>query len=673
MRPSPPADTLQSDAPKWHNASGGGVAVPALSTPPISAMKRAQMRQQADRALIAIAVGFLLLAASVLGTAWLAERQHQAFQLVRHTLEVENRLSAVLSDLQDAETSVRGYAINRQEDFLEPYTEAAVALPQELDALDAEIRDNPRQRASMARLRPLAAQRMAMFAESVARLRGGQSLDDLKAHYGDQGRHLGRELRGLIGQMRNEEARLLALRSQAATDRTQLVTVGLIVSALATLLLGGFAFMDGRRRLSQALAAADVQKAVNAELKAEAAQREAAESQVRQMQKMESLGQLTGGVAHDFNNMLAIVLGSLELAKRRLKGGEDPRVLQAIDNAVEGAERAAQLTQRLLVFSRQSPLEPRVLDFNKLVGGMSELLRRTIGEQLKVETVLAGGLWRVRVDPGQLEAAVLNLCVNSRDAMPEGGRLTIETANAHLDDAYAEVNAEAQAGQYVMVSVTDTGIGMPADVAERAFDPFFTTKGAGRGTGLGLSQVHGFIRQSGGHVKIYSEPGVGTTVKLYLPRHYGQDAVHDVGEAAALAAPRGRPEEIVLVVEDEERVRHLTVDGLRELGYTVVQAADANQALAVLELQPRVDLLFTDIVMPDMNGRKLADLAREKRPDLKVLYTTGYTRNAIVHNGVLDPGVSLLQKPFTLERLARKVRQELDAAPEATGTEPSSA
>ena len=356
--------------------------------------------------------------------------------------------------------------------------------------------------------------------------------------------------------------------------------------------------------------------------------------------------------------MLAIVLGSLDLAKRRLKG-DVVKAEACIDNAIEGAQRAAQLTGRLLAFSRQQPLEPRALDANKLVGGMSELLRRTIGENLWVETVLAGGLWRTYADAAQLESAILNLCVNARDAMPDGGKLTIETSNAHLDDAYAATHGDVAAGQYVMVSVTDTGTGMPADVIERAFDPFYTTKGVGKGTGLGLSQVHGFVKQSGGHVKIYSESGVGTTVKIYMPRHLGAEEIVEA-PAEVTATPRAQGEEIILVVEDEERVRHISVDTLRELGYTVVQASDAAQALSVLTMQPRVDLLFTDIVMPGMNGRLLAEQAADAWPGIKILYTTGYTRNAIVHNGVLDANVALISKPFTVEQLAVKVRQVLD-------------
>ena len=291
---------------------------------------------------------------------------------------------------------------------------------------------------------------------------------------------------------------------------------------------------------------------------------------------------------------------------------------------------------------------------------MSELLRRTIGETIRFETVLAGGLWPAFIDASQLESAVVNLCVNARDAMPDGGRLTIETANCHLDDDYAAQHAEVSAGQYVMVSVSDTGDGMPADVIERAFDPFFTTKEVGKGTGLGLSQVYGFVKQSGGHVKIYSEPGVGTVVKLYLPRHFGvAEAAQGAREAAEL--PRAVGDEIVLVVEDEEKVRHMSVDALRDLGYIALHAGDADEALALLDENPGVALLFTDIVMPGMNGRRLADAAREKRPEIKILYTTGYTRNAIVHNGVLDHDVHFLPKPFTVAQLAVKVRAVLDA------------
>ncbi len=405
-------------------------------------------------------------------------------------------------------------------------------------------------------------------------------------------------------------------------------------------------------------------EASNRTLVAEMRGREEAESQLRQMQKMEAVGQLTGGIAHDFNNMLAVVIGGLNVISRRLKRG-DHDVQRFIDAAIEGATRAATLTQRLLAFSRQQPLAPEPVDANKLVASMSDMLRQTLGSGVRLETVLSDGLWRTHADMSQLENALLNLAVNARDAMPDAqdggtGRLTIETANTDLDETYARLNQGVRPGQYVMVAVSDNGSGMPAEVIAKAFDPFFTTKEVGKGTGLGLSQVYGFVKQSGGYVKIYSEPGEGTTIKIYLPRFHGEEE-SPIGEAAkpSLDLPQGNPRQIILVVEDEEALRLISVDGLRELGYTVRHADGGAAALRVLDSQPDVALLFTDIVMPDMNGRRLADEAQRRRPGLKVLFTTGFTRNAVVHNGMLDPGTNFLPKPFTLQQLAAKVREVL--------------
>ncbi|ADX48075.1 PAS/PAC sensor hybrid histidine kinase [Paracidovorax avenae ATCC 19860] len=422
-------------------------------------------------------------------------------------------------------------------------------------------------------------------------------------------------------------------------------------------------FQDVTQRHRAERALRDLNEALEQRVALEVAERLRTEEALRQAQKMEAVGQLTGGIAHDFNNMLAVVLGSLELLDRRFAAGE-PRARRHIDAARGGARRAAQLTQRLLAFSRRQPLSPVPLDANQLVAGMSDMLRHALGGAVRLETVLAGGLWRIHADRNQLESVILNLAVNGRDAMgalADGGRLTIETANAHLDDRYAAEHLGVAPGQYVLIAVTDTGTGMPPEVIAKAFDPFFTTKEVGKGTGLGLSQVYGFIKQSGGHVKIYSEVGEGTTVKVYLPRMVNA-IEEDAGPVAPPPLPLGDAQEVVLVVEDEAAVRQFSVEALRELGYRVLEADGAAAALKLIDAHPEIDLLFTDVVMPDVNGRKLAEEALRRRPGLKVLFTTGYTRNAVVHNGVLDAGVHLLGKPYTLEDLAQRVREALDAS-----------
>ena len=397
------------------------------------------------------------------------------------------------------------------------------------------------------------------------------------------------------------------------------------------------------------------------ELEAQIHERELAEDKFRQMQKLESVGQLTGGIAHDFNNMLSIIIGSLDMAMRR-SDGAGPAMIRNIDNAMDGAQRAATLTRRLLAFSRQQTLSPEVIDANKFVAEICELLRRTLGEGVEIETILAGGLWRTHADAGELSNAVVNLAVNARDAMIGQGRLTIETANGHIDDAYHAANGEAAPGQYVVISVTDTGAGMTDAIKARVFDPFFTTKEAGQGTGLGLSQVYGFVKQSGGHVQIYSEVGTGTTIKLYLPRWIGGAGERRPDDSLideTFPAPTGKT---VLACEDDEGVRRVTVEALRELGYVVLEAATPDAALAYIEAGEHVDVLFTDVVMPGMTGRALAERVLAARPHVRVLYTTGYTRNAIVHNGMLEPGVALLQKPFTVSQLSRRLRDVLAAS-----------
>ncbi len=384
-------------------------------------------------------------------------------------------------------------------------------------------------------------------------------------------------------------------------------------------------------------------------------ERVAAEEQMRQSQKMQAIGKLTGGVAHDFNNLLAVIAGNLDLALER---GGDERIVKLLEPARRAAERGSTLTKSLLAFARQQPLSPQVSDLNSLARDMTELLRRTLPSNIGIEFVGGAGLWKTEVDPGQLQNALLNLVVNARDAMPDGGRLTIETQNARIDADYAAAH-DLTAGQYVLLAVSDTGIGMPAEVVARAFEPFYTTKGVGEGTGLGLSMVYGFARQSGGHVAIYSEVGSGTTVRVYLPRWISQEA------ATAPAAERATPlahNETVLVVEDDTDMRFIAVTMLQSLGYTVLEAPTGAKALDVLDANPSVALLVTDVVLAgSMNGRRLAEEALTANPQLKVLFMSGYTEDAIVHHGRLEQGVHFIQKPFRKPDLAAKAREALDS------------
>lgn len=381
------------------------------------------------------------------------------------------------------------------------------------------------------------------------------------------------------------------------------------------------------------------------------------EAQLSQSSKMEAIGQLTGGIAHDFNNLLTVVLGNAEALTDELTNLPELRDMAAI--TANAALRGAELTSRLLAFARKQTLRPQVMDVSQLIQGMDSLLRRTLPENIVIEIVHAGGLWKTEVDPGQLESAVLNLALNARDAMPGGGALTIEIANAALDDDYVASEPGLVAGQYVLIAVTDTGRGIAPDNLELIFQPFFTTKEVGKGTGLGLSMVYGFVKQSGGHITVYSEVGEGTAIKLYFPRSH---APQEAGAARGGHRDLKGGTETVLVVEDDRLVRQHVIAQLKALGYRVFEAADARSALDILQQTPDIALLFTDVVMPGgMGGRELSEAALNLRPDLKVLFTSGYTENSIVHNGKLDPGVELLSKPYRREQLAQKLRKILDA------------
>lgn len=398
---------------------------------------------------------------------------------------------------------------------------------------------------------------------------------------------------------------------------------------------------------------AKVTRDITERREAEAALQQAQATMIRS-QKLKAIGQLTGGVAHDFNNLLQVISGSLQLLSKDIAG--NARAEMRVQSALAGVARGSKLASQLLAFARRQPLEPRVVNAGRLIKGMDEMLRRALGGEIEVETVIAGGLWNSLVDPDQLENAILNLAINARDAMNGEGRLTIEASNAFLDDEYVRQHDELSAGQYVMIAVTDTGTGIPPDILERVYEPFFTTKAEDKGTGLGLAMVYGFLKQSGGHVKIYSEVGAGTTVKLYLPREIAS-------EDAPVAAPSGEikgGEETVLVVEDDDEVREVAVSMLTELGYRVVKARDAASALVVVDSGIPIDLIFTDVMMPGtLRSPELARKVKERLPDVAVLFTSGYTQNAIVHGGRLDPGVDLLAKPYTREALARKIRHVL--------------
>jgi PAS domain S-box-containing protein len=408
-----------------------------------------------------------------------------------------------------------------------------------------------------------------------------------------------------------------------------------------------------RRRAEQDL------RALAASLESQVAARTQAlmetEAALRQSQKMEAVGQLTGGLAHDFNNLLTGISGSLELLRTRVAQGRLGDVDRYITTAQGAASRAAALTHRLLAFSRQQTLEPKATNVNRLVAGMEELIRRTVGPAVSVEVVGSAGLWNILADPGQLENALLNLCINARDAMPDGGKLTVETGNRWLDERGARTR-ELPPGQYVSLCVSDTGTGMTPEIIAKAFDPFFTTKPTGQGTGLGLSMIYGFARQSGGQVRIYSEVGQGTMVCLYLPRHHGNEEPQAPGEPER--APRAAQRGTVLVVDDEPSVRMLVVDVLEELGYRAVEAEDGPSGLRIVDSDIRIDLLVTDVGLPGgMNGRQVAEAARAVRPDLKVLFITGYAENAVLSHGHLTPGMHVLSKPFAMDTLASRIER----------------
>jgi signal transduction histidine kinase/CheY-like chemotaxis protein len=592
-------------------------------------------------------------------------RAAEAEKSVNRTIEIRQLARDLLTIVLNAETGIRGFLLSGDETFLDTYQSAPRQVSGTIERLTALTSDNPVQQQSLKAISGATEQLMNFYRDVLALTGQGKRDEAIELVRLKAGKSIMDETRTLIDTFNGRELALLAERQHLASFwETLLVGAGGSALVLAIGLVVFFA-----RSTFHYIEDLDFR---TAELENEARRRRESEETLLQAQKMESVGQLTGGIAHDFNNMLTVIIGNLETMQRRLKrtqpNGLSIDALAALvkpaEFALQGAHSAAKLTHRLLAFARRQPLAPVRADLNKIVSGVADLLRRTMGETIAFETVMAAGLWPTFVDINQLENAVLNLAVNARDAMPNGGHLTIETANSFLDEAYARQFGDVAPGQYVLLSVTDTGAGIPPDLLRRVFEPFFTTKSHGQGSGLGLAMVHGFVKQTGGHIRIYSEVNEGTTVKIYLPR-LNQAAevaasLEEMPQRTGSVVP-ARSSETILVVEDNEDVREYAKSALEELGYTVVVAHDGAGALRIVNDGTHLDLLFTDIVLPGgMNGRQLSYEVLKARPGLAVLFTTGYTPNAIIHHGRLDPDVQLLSKPYTQEDLSRKIRHILE-------------
>ncbi len=581
---------------------------------------------------LALYLGFLMLGGLVVAIFVTARIQSNSYGEVRRLAVVKDHLQGLFSAVQDIETSQRGYVLTGDEAYLTVRTAALPVITSELNVLAPSFRNDPKEFAVFANL---IAQKIDVNGDIVKLREAGKNDEALALIIAGKGQSVMNLMRTSHATLIVSQDKQIATALNLADRVSDWLRGGALVAGLLILILAAISFNLIHRQVGLFTAGRDDLLLANTKLLDEGVQQKKLSGQLRQAQKMEALGQLTGGLAHDLNNMLAVIVSSLSIGKRQMARGETD-IHRYLDSALDGAERAASLTGRLMAFSRQQPLSPALLNPNKIVSEMSELLLRTLGEAVHLETILAGGLWRTFVDGSQIENTILNLALNARDAMSGKRKLTIETSNAHLSDEYVRAHQGVSAGQYVLIAVTDTGMGMSPAVVEKVFDPFFTTKPTGKGTGLGLSQVYGFVKQSGGHIAVYSEPGHGTTFKLYLPRSY-LDEVSETPAIAGASVPIGDASEIILVVEDDMRVRHLTVESLRELGYTVLHADGGAAALQQLEVTPHVDLLFTDIVMPDMDGRELAAEATRRDPELKVLYTSGYLPNAVVHNATLGP------------------------------------
>ena len=574
-----------------------------------------------------------------------------------HSVQVQTRVVELGERLATHDGALRGYVLTRQPAMEQELQDSREDIGRILTELRTMTRDNRAQQRELTALIPLIDQRIVHGRQLVAE-RDAKPIDQIDLRINRPGGFpLILAIRSHLGHLFATEATLLAQRQKQAQQRTALLSVGLAATVFLVVAVAYLTVTESRSRYESVDAAHREARAAADAAESEMRGREKAEEQLRHIQKTESLGQLTGGIAHDFNNMLAVVIGSLDMARRRINDPE--RLAQSLASASEGAGRAASLVSRLLAYSRRQALAPAAVDINRLASDLSNLLGRTLGEGIEIETKLAPDTWATFVDPLQLENAIINLAVNSRDALGGRGRMTIETGNATLDEEYVRAHPDVAAGDYATIMVRDYGSGMPPDVLARAFDPFFTTKSVGKGTGLGLSQVFGFVKQSGGHIAIESSLGEGTTICLFLPR-YGA-AIVAAEEHGAGPEPAGaRGGERILLVEDDDRVRKFSCSAVEELGYSVDVAADGARALAMLETRSDYAILFTDIVMPGMSGTELAAVVRTRYPKMRILYTTGYAHQTIVREGLLDSGADVLLKPFTVGQLAQKLRDALD-------------
>ena len=625
----------------------------------------------------------VLAAAVALGTVWLGGRAQNEDHWIRHTLAVRSQLQMIHSLVLQTESAQRGYLLTSRQNYLSRYQPSVTALRAALNRITALTGDNPQQVAALSVLRRDVADKLDEMQQTIGEYDAGQHDAALALVDSDRGQRATAAIRNQIDAMAATEEALLVQRETAARSLVFLLQVGSVAAFFLICGIGVLVAYFARRSLS-AIQKANAQLSVaNRNLLEQISRREAIESQLRQAQKMEAIGQLTGGIAHDFNNMLGVVTGALDLMRRRMKN-DAFGIARYIDAAAAATERSAALTQRLLAFARQQPLSPAPVDANRMIANMSELLRSTLGEHIQIETVLTAGLWKTSADPSQLESAIINVAINARDAMADGGRLTLRTSNIAARDCARFQAKGMPAADYVLVEVTDTGTGIAPAIVGKIFEPFFSTKEIGKGTGLGLSTVYGIIKQTGGFIYVDSLERKGTTFRIFLPRLAAgaqaaaaaepevqrltdveapaiADALAAASEVKRAASADLTGEGTILLVEDEEGLRALNARGLASRGYTVLEAGNGVEAIDVLEKSGRpVDLVVSDVVMPEMDGPTLARELRKRNPALKIIFVSGYAQDAFQH--LPDPGeYEFLPKPFTLKQLVAAVKETLAA------------